>query len=274
MEPGDHILKLCATFKIGNEYSFLTPWAEGGNLKQFWTKSPKEVQKNSNHSHTLLRWMAEQCHALAAALQSIHEVRVKALIRAKRISPDEETDKDIFGIHGDIKPENILLFDNRNTPPGIGILKIADFGLTEFHRLTSRTRPVHHFLDGRHPGPTYDAPDLVQPTNFYSRKADVWALGCVFSEFLTWVVLGPAAVSDYRTARAYERDWDDVKKKYRWMEDKFFVAQYGEESKVETLLKKSVEEVRPYLLPAFSWHVAVVNHQSLATIQVDATDHY
>ncbi|KAK1536037.1 hypothetical protein CPAR01_09579 [Colletotrichum paranaense] len=244
MEPGDHILDLCATFKIGDKYSFLFPWAEGGNLKHFWNKCPTQVQKGARQPDILLRWVAEQCHALAAALQSIHEVRVKALKRANRIHENEDTDRDIYGIHGDIKPENILLFNHLDKPLGIGTLKIADFGLTEFHRLTSRTRSFNHGSDARQPAPTYEAPELVQLGEVYSRKADVWALGCVFSEFLTWVVRGHLAVGEFGQARAMERDWDDSKKRFRWAEDKFFVATYndgGVPGAVRTSLKLAVD---------------------------------
>ncbi|KXH50949.1 hypothetical protein CSAL01_04814 [Colletotrichum salicis] len=227
MESGDYILDLC-------------------NLKHFWDKCPTQVQQDSRQPDVLLRWVAEQCHALAAALQSIHEVRVKALIRAKRISPDGEIDRDIYGIHGDIKPENISLFNHLDKSLGIGTLKIADFGLTEFYRLTSRTRSFNHGSDAREPALTYEAPELVQPGEVYSRKADVWALGCVFSEFLTWVVCRHWAVGDYGIARAMERDWDESKQRYRWAEDKFFVAIYNEggvNGAVRTLLKPSVDSV-------------------------------
>ncbi|KAL0781770.1 hypothetical protein CaCOL14_003104 [Colletotrichum acutatum] len=244
MIPGDHILDLRATFKIGDKYSFLFPWAEGGNLKHFWNKCPTQVQKHAHQPDVLLRWVAEQCHALAAALQSIHEVRVKALKRANRIPQNEDADRDIYGIHGDIKPENILLFNHLDNPLGIGTLKIADFGLTEFHRLTSRTRSFNHGSDARQPAPTYEAPELVQLGEVYSRKADVWALGCVFSEFLTWVVRGHLAAGEFGQARAMERDWDDSKKRFRWAEDKFFVATYndgGVPGAVRTSLKLAVD---------------------------------
>ncbi|KAK1532419.1 uncharacterized protein CCOS01_04402 [Colletotrichum costaricense] len=241
MEPGEHILKLCATFKIGTEYSFLSPWAEGGNLRQFWTESPREIQQSFCQPQILLRWMAEQCHALAAALQSIHDVRVKALIRAKRISKDEETDSDVFGIHGDIKPENILLFDYRQRRSGIGTLKIADFGLTEFHKLTSRSRTYKPSPEGRRLAPTYEAPELSQLGGSYSRKADVWALGCVFSEFLTWVVRGPSATTKFADDRAKERDWDTaLKKDVGFYSDNFFTAKRYKGGGVKTSLKRSV----------------------------------
>ncbi|KAI3538444.1 hypothetical protein CSPX01_09581 [Colletotrichum filicis] len=241
MEPGEHILKLCATFKIGTEYSFLSPWAEGGNLRQFWTESPRKIQQSFCQPQILLRWMAEQCHALAAALQSIHDVRVKALIRAKRISKDEETDSDVFGIHGDIKPENILLFDYRQRRSGIGTLKIADFGLTEFHKLTSRSRTYKPSPEGRRLAPTYEAPELSQLGGSYSRKADVWALGCVFSEFLTWVVRGPSATTKFADDRAKERDWDTaLKKDVGFYSDNFFTAKRYKGGGVKTSLKRSV----------------------------------
>ncbi|KXH50740.1 hypothetical protein CSIM01_01589 [Colletotrichum simmondsii] len=250
MNAGDHILKLCATFKIGEKYSFLSPWAEGGNLDQFWEKCPTEV-RDITRMHELLRWVAEQCHALAEALQSIHKVRLKALERAKQpqVAEDAETDLDtsIYGIHGDIKPENILLFDcHSNTSHGdIGILKLADFGLTNFHGRKSRTwRLQRANTDSRHPAPTYSAPEFVHPEGFNSRKADIWALGCVFSEFLTWVVSGNEAVETYGKFRAEEQDWDGLNNVPKWKEDKFFHAEFCANGEVKTQLKQNVTTAR------------------------------
>jgi serine/threonine protein kinase len=97
-----------------------------------------------------------------------------------------------YGRHGDLKPENILWFPDIGgaQEPG-GILKIADLGAGKFHRRESRS-----FEDPRTAisTPTYEAPEIVLG-NPISRAYDLWSLGCVFLEFLTWG-LGGAELLD------------------------------------------------------------------------------
>lgn len=101
-----------------------------------------------------------------------------------------------FGRHGDIKPENILWFKN-NRMYSMGILQIADFGLGRFHGRDSRS--------GINPekvvsSPTYEPPEckLRQPV---SRTYDIWSLGCVFLEFITWLLKGNAEIDGFSDAR-------------------------------------------------------------------------
>lgn len=107
----------------------------------------------------------------------------------------------IYGIHSDIKPENILWFDSPSVPHAIfrlGILQLADFGISTFHHTQSRSDQVL----GPHTK-TYRSPEseLGYKT---SRAFDIWSLGCVFLEFLSYVILGPegSAFSDARLAES------------------------------------------------------------------------
>ncbi|CAG7556534.1 unnamed protein product, partial [Fusarium equiseti] len=107
-----------------------------------------------------------------------------------------------YGRHGDIKPENILWF--RNGPnTDIGVLEIADFGLTRFHNRRSRSNisPV-----GMGNSPTYRAPEFDMPDGLLSRSYDIWALGCVYLEFLTWYFMGWKGVMEFSTLREYKRN--------------------------------------------------------------------
>lgn len=66
-----------------------------------------------------------------------------------------------------------------------GILVIADFGLMAFHRCQSRSLVPGAKLHGT---PAY-APPEWQLNYQISRSYDIWSLGCVYLEFITWIVV-------------------------------------------------------------------------------------
>jgi serine/threonine protein kinase len=67
--------------------------------------------------------------------------------------------------HGDIKPENIMLDEDRNA-------KLIDFGYAKRSRIAGEDEKA-----GTLP---YTAPELLKSGSFQTQKADIWALGIVF----------------------------------------------------------------------------------------------
>ena len=88
--------------------------------------------------------------------------------------------------HRDIKPSNILIKDK--TP------YLADFGLAKDFSKQEYSFSETSLVEGT---PQYFAPEY-QPGERYGRIADVFALGCVFSEMLT--------VANYKSLAEY-KNW-------------------------------------------------------------------
>lgn len=72
--------------------------------------------------------------------------------------------------HRDLKPENIL----RNEQ---GVVKICDFGSAKFMTADGLNTP---YIVSRY----YRAPELTLSCSDYGNKIDVWAIGCIFAEFM------------------------------------------------------------------------------------------
>ena len=73
-------------------------------------------------------------------------------------------------IHRDIKPENILIDHTHK-------VTVCDFGLSKAFVINRNTPKVCSL--------NYRAPELLLKKTDYTMSIDIWALGCVFYEFLT-----------------------------------------------------------------------------------------
>ncbi|KAI0137091.1 kinase-like domain-containing protein [Xylariales sp. AK1849] len=229
-----YIIKLLATYEIGGVYHLLFPVADG-NLRTFW-KTYKWARDFPNAA----LWLARESHGIATALQKIH-----ILTRSHQEGPNQSTSGwTVHGIHGDIKPQNVLWFKilPSHLPPTIneqttastpgdlttsglntytkrfGYLQMSDFGTVDFHRSSSANQNTIRVQRN-----TYRAPEShSDPYEGGSPAIDIWALGCLYLDCITWYIRGFKGVEeDFVEARTLEESPDgelDVP------EDKFFIC--------------------------------------------------
>jgi len=164
------------------------PWAQC-NLRKYW-----EENANPEFDESTLMWVLEQMAGITDALMLVHNFMPSLPGDSKggvwstgttKLSAKEG--EEIFGRHGDIKPENMLWFEPEAFDEYTsGILKLADFGLSRFHGKDSRSGLSPSGITA---SPTYAPPEL-QLKRPVSRSYDIWSLGCVFLEFITWLIKG------------------------------------------------------------------------------------
>ncbi|VUC36654.1 unnamed protein product [Clonostachys rosea] len=172
-----HITKSFGSFSQGNRKFMIFPWADGGDLDNFWQEHDADKR-----SHELLIWSLEQMLGLAEGLQALHhEIGEKINLR-----------------HGDLKPGNILHFLPEE---GRGALKITDFGISRVHSVNTFERkgiPTHT----RATSPSYEAPEAVsKEKRARSRKYDIWSLGCIYLEFAIWLIHDWKSIQDFNEER-------------------------------------------------------------------------
>lgn len=113
----DHLIKAIAYYTIESKHFVMFPWADYGNLRDFWKNNPPRLDYNC------LRWAFTQLLGLADAIKALHHQEKKRHWR-----------------HGDLKPENILCFKGTESRPGTCTMVIADVGLSKDHVLATEKR--------------------------------------------------------------------------------------------------------------------------------------
>ncbi|KAF4448954.1 kinase-like protein [Fusarium austroafricanum] len=187
--PGhENLIQLLFSYELQSVRYLVFPCAEG-DLEDYWKDhgcDPSSPQQ--------LTWMIQQCHGLASGLAKVHNHF--SWPRHSRYHKSQNQ-----GRHGDIKPKNILFFDD--ITDSHGRLVVADFTLMRFHSPNTdytRIKDVNY-------SQTYRPPEkAAQDDSQVSQKYDIWTLGCVFLEFITWHLLGFNAVRSREPTNENERE--------------------------------------------------------------------
>ncbi|KAJ4365827.1 hypothetical protein N0V83_008448 [Neocucurbitaria cava] len=192
---------------------------------------PTEEQQMNQDDHALdvqdkarVTWLIQQCHGIAEALYRIHRYNTTSATsiphfmtlpkpepsinhgnRQSNGAADKRSPRNLFGRHGDIKPANILWFPDKNLPRRYGLLKIADFGTARF---TDDKRAAVQDRDVMPRSETYMAPEWRLPDSELSIQCDIWALGCIFLEFLCWYFEDWQLVQEFARQRTYGYESD------------------------------------------------------------------
>lgn len=219
-----HIVNFITAFRLGHDEHYLIfEWADGGNLRSFWEMFAQPLTPG------LVKDVLGQLSGLARALDQVH-------------NPKSENSGQHFR-HGDLKPENILWFKDRHDSTSIGTLKIGDWGLTKQHNESTELRTIQTstgFGTRRYEPPeeqTTSGNNLIvsDDTGRFGRKRsrlyDLWAMGCIWLEFLIWLMYGMDGLKRFNRAfnqgrtescSYYEMDGNGEAKVHRvalqWME--------------------------------------------------------
>lgn len=236
LQKGGHLVKLLVTFQHGENHYLMFEWADG-DLQNFWkTRTAKEPLLAD-------KWAAQQCYGLATALKQIH-----GMATWQRKKRESSPLSDEYGIHGDIKPENILWFSSYGDHNSKDHLVVSDLGLTRYHSFLTRSKVMPSNLDGF--SEDYRPPEMdLNNQEHVTRKSDVWSLGCVYLELCTWYLRGFDGIQEFE----YRRDEGDVPDTRTYLpshlrnqvhQAKFFNVATNANGLKTAALKMAVEDVR------------------------------
>jgi serine/threonine protein kinase len=180
-----NIVELEGIFIRCHTLYLLLPWADRGSLHDLLCEGPTPDWSP--------RVFKTQVSGLVGALSLLHTINCR---------------------HGDLKPDNILVFTDIG---GEMKFKIADFGLTMVHEhATSAREESTKSMTGAQ---RYEPPEVSRDhggrNKAWSRKYDVWSLGCIFLEFIIWERYGAESLKEFneelgprRVEKFWKRDSD------------------------------------------------------------------
>jgi serine/threonine protein kinase len=165
-----HLIKAIASYTKGTSRCFIFPWAQGGNLEEFWGSDRSRLDRD------LVRWAIDQFTGITKGIMRLHQRNTR---------------------HGDIKPLNILYFLDSVDRHGRGILKVADVGLAKVHTEYTRYRIA---TTTRMSSERYEPPEMplyLRRIAAVPRVYDTWSLGCVLFEFVIWLIYGQPKIDEF-----------------------------------------------------------------------------
>jgi serine/threonine protein kinase len=203
-----HIVGRIAAIEYGDKYILLSQWADGGDLRKYWSSNPTPKLDERLVRQTLiqLRGLASAIHALhtgdrlnplsrtATMRDSLPDVPGRPLLPKIVAADDPSQESDIHFRHGDLKPENILVF---NIPGSqIGLLKIGDLGLAKRHYAPTVHR--RQATSTKYGTLSYEPPEAItMPARPRSRRYDIWSFGCIMFETMIWLLYGHQGLKSF-----------------------------------------------------------------------------
>ena len=214
-----HLVTLLASYEFKKEYYFLFPYANG-DLDRYW-----EANKTLSKTHKTTKWLARQFSGLIGAVYVMHE--------PKHVP-------DLYAWHGDIKSENILWYECAEDD--LGILVLTDMGLAEVHRQISRSNQLSQ---KKARTPEYRPPEFDDKKGKITRSFDIWTLGCLFLDIVTWYIWGYDDIINFSNKRK-SVDWCGMNTEIYFQATPVGTVGPNQESTHLVSVKPAVSEVSHY----------------------------
>ncbi|KUJ07011.1 uncharacterized protein LY89DRAFT_375144 [Mollisia scopiformis] len=183
VKHADSIIKFYGSYILGNDRNILLEYADKGSLEHFFQK-----ETPPSHGGEVIKFW-EGLFGLIKGLKAIHSVAEG---------------------HHDVKPDTISVLSN-GLDSADCLFKFSDIGLSA--RGKGNRQSTSNEMQA---APTYGAPECYMPYNSddravkgpskVTRAADIWSLGCVYSEAAIWLADGYKGLLDYRKQRKAETD--------------------------------------------------------------------
>ncbi|KAL3712888.1 hypothetical protein TMatcc_001590 [Talaromyces marneffei ATCC 18224] len=186
-----YFLKYYGSFKQNNKGFIILEYADEGSLLEFFKSN--QVPRTREELHGLFENLSDLLYGLR-------------ILHAKDLG---KTNRQLRGVHQDLKPANIFVSRNENGGTYQYNFKIGDFGLTSFTP-TEANEIKNRDNKG---GIMYNAPEMTNYDDFsrsldegISHLVDIWSFSCVLFEAAVWAISDERGREEFRSLRCKEND--------------------------------------------------------------------
>ena len=177
-----NILELLASYTHKDRHNLIFPRAEGGTLANILACDRQGTSFESNESFVIA------LVGLSSAVEHVHNFVERRL------------DLDLIGCHHDLKPKNILVSENKWI--------LADFGLSKFRPLSEGSGSMFGKGADSYLAPECEDLDGSFRKHVIRRSSDIWSFGCIITEVVSYMILGPDGVKTFNKQRGFDkRQW-------------------------------------------------------------------
>ena len=176
-----NIIELKGSYAYRGKFNLIFPRAYGGTLDELM-KRPRPPELRSNVA--ILFALSGLCSAVSA----VHRF----------VSSGDNLE--LIGCHHDLKPSNVLI-------EGSTFL-LADFGLSRFKSTTQTSETPTKTVHAYYTAPEYSAVRSDGERPMVRRSSDVWSLGCIIAEVVTYMMRGPDGVIEFEESRRFKPSRD------------------------------------------------------------------
>ena len=172
-----NIVNLLAAYTFKSRHNLLFPKADGKTLADMLESSPPRHFRSVQQIILALS-------GLCSALRAMHGFDY----------PDLEVLA--IGCHHDLRPENILVHKE--------CFLIADFGLSTFKDSNKPSNTSFKNVRGDYVAPECENLEDLSERTVIGRPSDIWSLGCIMLEVITYMAEGPKGVTDFEAERGFK----------------------------------------------------------------------
>jgi serine/threonine protein kinase len=206
LKKHDRIVQSFCTVEIGQDFSILLPWADGGDLHHALHNDTEDGARDAFLRRGASKIEAPAPETLTAALLREARNLVSAIVFLHSEDFEDLGGKSVF-YHMDLKLNNVLVFFKQYPRSSIGRWKVADFGLSVFHQLSSTMAGASQTTTLR-PHGAFQPPEVDENWSKekgrpegVNQKGDVWSLGAILCYILAYTLGGSAVVNILDAAR-------------------------------------------------------------------------
>ncbi|KAF8850604.1 hypothetical protein BDZ45DRAFT_186822 [Acephala macrosclerotiorum] len=200
------VIGFCGTYVQDNAFNVIFEYADRGTLDEYF----QQVHPPTTQQDTIKFWreLFAIIRGLGATYKAAHDPALPRSMSAcwYESSPVLPSSPDIYSWHLDVEPSKILVASQNTANPYEVRFLLTGLCTNQFAGLRS---------GGTCPSAvnSYGAPEYSKIVpgaklhDFHPKQsADIWSLGCVFSEAATWIVSGYEGTQRYRRKRKDEVD--------------------------------------------------------------------